>query len=353
MLELGNPALSLAVLDGHGKGVTTSVEKSKSDILSARQFGLREEVRSARAISKNVAASAFYLTKKYLESKGTTDSWRVEVTNSPMFGTRFKSGLGSSAASTVAVVKTLLAASGLDLRAQAETAHKLAQYSYAAYAGRVDSGFDVATCSFGSSIVYHRFQSDSITLPSNYESKEVLNCLLASLGRTWQGMRVEPVSIPKRYSIIFFNIEGAKTSTISNVNAVMKWRTGHKKQYASLVRAQGEQEALGIQSFKRGDDDGLRAQTRMARGVQRTLQRLVASEVSGFDLIEPRQLTRVIDLGEKLPGVVVGRCPGAGGWDGLAFVVDTERFEERDCSKIISAAKSHGLTLTRAKLRLV
>ncbi len=353
VLEPTSPALSLAVLDARGRGVTTSVEKGARDVLVSDEFGVRKEIRSPEVIRENVAASAFYMAKAYLESKGLAGHWEVRVRNSPMFGGRFKSGLGSSAASTVAVVESLFRASRLDPRSQGETIHKLSQYAYAAYAGRAESGFDIATCAYGGSIVYTRFLPDSIELPGNLKATEVLERLLRSLGGAWRGLKVEKARVPARFSMLFFNIEGARTSTTSNVGAVMGWRATHGREYASLIRAQRLHELAGIRSFQRGEDDELRARVRRAREIQRKLQALVAAERADFDLIEPPVLTKLIELGESLPGVVVGRCPGAGGWDGLAFVTDKNELKEGTPSKIVAAAKEDGLALTRIRLRLI
>ena len=322
-------------------------------MLVSEEFGVRKEVRSPRVVRENVAASAFYTAKAYLESKGITDHWEVRLRNSPMFGGKFKSGLGSSAASTVAVVKSLFWANRLDLRSNGETIHKLSQYAYAAYAGKAESGFDIATCSYGSSIVYTRYLPGSIELPGRLVAKDFSERLLQSVGGTWRGLKVQRARVPARFSLLFFNIEGARTSTTSNVSAVMAWRATHEREYTSLIRAQELHELAGIQSFQRGGDDELRAQVRMARETQRKLQALVAAERADFDLIEPPVLTRLIEFGESLPGIVVGRCPGAGGWDGLVFVTDEGELKEGTPAKIMAAAKERGLTLARIRLRLM
>ena len=352
VLEPGNPALSLAVLDSRGRGVTASVERSASDMLVSEEFGIKKEIRSPEVVRENVAASAFYTAKTYLESKGLTGHWEVRVHNSPMFGRRFKSGLGSSAASTVAVVKSLFRASRLDLRSNGETMHKLSQYAYAAYAGKAESGFDIATCAYGGSIVYTRYLPGSIELPGSLVATEFLERLLQSLTGTWRGLRVKSARVPAKFSVLFFNIEGARTSTTGNVGAVMGWRATHARKYTSLIEAQKLHELAGIESFQRGEGEELRARVRMAREIQRKLQVLVAAERADFDLIEPPVLTKLIEFGESLPGVVVGRCPGAGGWDGLVFVTDEGELKEGTPSKIVTAAKGRGLTLTRVRLRL-
>ncbi len=352
MLEPDSPALSLAVLDSRGRGVTTSVERSAEDMLVSEEFGVRKEIRSPKVIHENVAASAFYTARAYLESRGFTGHWEVQVHNSPMFGGKFKSGLGSSAASTVAVVKSLFVASRLDLRSNRETMHKLSQYAYAAYAGKAESGFDIATCSYGKSIVYTRYLPGSFELPDRLVATEFSERLIQALTGTWRGLRARRARVPARFSVLFFNIEGARTSTTSNVSAVMGWKATHGREYASLIRAQGLHELAGIRSFQRGEDGELRTEIRAARETQRRLQALVAAERADFDLIEPPVLTKLIEFGESLPGIVVGRCPGAGGWDGLVFVTDQSELKEGTPAKVMTAAKERGLTLTHVRLRL-
>ena len=112
VLESGHAALSLAVADETGRGVTAEASRHQSNVLVSEQFSINQEIASADLIKKNVAMSAFYLTKLYLSSKGMSNRHQVSLHNSPIFGTAHKSGLGSSAAAPVAVVKALLAAEG-------------------------------------------------------------------------------------------------------------------------------------------------------------------------------------------------------------------------------------------------
>ena len=351
-MELGNVGLSLAVFDGRGKGVTANSKEDSADMLVSNQFGIKQRISSFDLARVNVVTSAFFLTRLYLDSEGLNRRFLVETHNSPVFGNENKSGLGSSAASSVAVVKSLFLANELKGRKDGEMLHKVAQYSYAAYSKKVDSGFDIATCCVGHSIEYMRFDPREIDLPREPDSEDLEQKFLSSINKPWPDMSSKVVPIPSRYDMLFFNIEGARTSTLRNLRVVAAWKKEHGPLHGELIRQQNIYERKGIESFRRGDDEGLRHNVHGARGVQRKLQRLIATEGSGFDLIEPRPLSRLIEFGESYPGVVVGRCPGAGGWDGLAFVIDRNYLDEMPVRQMIQKARSLGLTLKPLQLRL-
>ena len=354
VLETGHVALSLAVVDEKGHGVTAQVRKHDSDTLVAEQFNIRQEIASPDLVKKNVAMSAFFLTKMYLRAKGASSRHLVSLTNSPIFGIEHKSGLGSSAAAPVAVVKAIFSAEGLDTYAHTETIHKLAQYSSAAFTGKTGSGFDIATCSVGHSIIYNRFNPASIALPESFSAAtDAPAKLLASIEKPWPDLVVRPVTLPAKYGILFFNIEGGKTSTVSNVRRVAEWKGHHPSEYGELMSNQNEYETEGIRMLLERNDDGVRRFTNSTRELHRKLQAEVVKSSEGLDPIEPEPLTHLIDFAEGLEGIVAGRCPGAGGWDGVAFITDRDRFDEKGIGQIAAKGREYGLTLTHIPLRLL
>ncbi len=354
VLESGHVSLSLAVLDDKGCGVTATTRENASDVLVSKQFRIEQKIDSPDLIKKNIAAAAFFLTKLYLEAKGVFNSYVVSLTNSPIFGIKHKSGLGSSAAAAVAVVKSIFSANEIDTYAHIETVHKLAQYSCAAFANKIGSGFDVATCSVGHTIIYNRFSPSSIVLPSDFNNAaETRAKLLSSIEGPWPGLLIRPLSLPSKYDILFFNIEGGKTSTISNVRTVAQWKSQHPTEYAELMRMQNDFETEGIGKLLEEDNDGLRRCTHSARELHRELQEKVAQSFSGLDPIEPEPLKQLIGFAENIRGIVAGRCPGAGGWDGLAFIIDRAQFDQSGIDQIVLNARGYGLTLTHIPLHLL
>ena len=354
VLELGHISLSLAVVDDEGNGVTATVEEADADVLISRQFGIMQKIDSPELIRKNIVASAFFLARLYLESKGFSDTHVVSLTNSPIFGIEHKSGLGSSAAAPVAVVKSLFSADGMDNYAHSETIHKLSQYSGAAFTNKIGSGFDVATCAAGHTIVYKRFNPSSIILPSDFKNMtETTTKVLYSIERPWPDILTRIISMPSKYGLLFFNIEGGKTSTVSNVRTVGEWKRQHPTGYIELMERQNAHETEAIGRLLDGDNDGLRRYTHAAREIHRKLQGLVAQSYPGLDPIEPELLTKLIEFGETIHGIVVGRCPGAGGWDALAFLIERDLFDKSSIDAIVAKAKEYDLVLKHLPLRLL
>ncbi len=354
VLELGHISLSLAVVDHTGNGVTATVEDADSDALIARQFGIEQMIDSPELIRKNIAVSTFFLTRLYLKSKGHSTSHTVSLTNSPIFGIEHKSGLGSSAAATVAVVKSLFHAYCMDNAEHSEIIHKLSQYCGAAFTNKIGSGFDIATCAAGHTIIYKRFNPSSIILPLDFKNAtETTSKILSSIEKPWPDLQTQLVSMPSKYGLLFFNIEGGKTSTVSNVRTVSEWKSQHPSEYRELMEKQNSSETDAIGRVLKGDNDGLRRCTHSAREIHRRLQGLVAKSYADLDPIEPEPLTKLIEFAEKIHGIVAGRCPGAGGWDGLAFIIDRDRFHEGSINAIIAKANEYELVLRHLPLQLL
>ena len=135
VLEKGNPSLSIAVCDENGKGVTAEYEEGERKMISP-QFGLDLE---PKLEDNQIVSFAYIFAEKYLSScSKLKKSTRITLENSPIFGEKNqKTGLGSSAAATVAVVKALFESNGFNSDAHVETIHKISQLAYAAYSKRI------------------------------------------------------------------------------------------------------------------------------------------------------------------------------------------------------------------------
>lgn len=348
VLEKGHISLSIAVVDAQNKGVTAKYETGKRRIISP-QFGL--DIEPSLEI-KQLIAYPYIVTEAYLKAKGM---WKndvaIEVTNSEIFGDKGeKTGLGSSAAATVAVVKALFIANGIDTEKEIETIHKLSQFSYAMFSQKIGSGFDIATSSFGKTIIYYRYNPTEISLPTTTNKEELVKAILSSVDKPWSWIKTETFALPEKYNIILFNIKGAKTSTIGSVKAVMQFKAKNPVKYAEIINMQKTAEEKAIDALSKTDDVAIRKYTHEARNAHKLLQKETAALVKDFDPIEPEPLTKIIEEGEKIKGVIAGRCPGAGGWDGLAFIV-TKDFKE--AKKIIEIGKKEGLKLEHIPLKVL
>ena len=355
MLE-HHPALSVAVTDGQGRGAMASAKKGKLRLISG-EFGIDAAFDQAEPLATLkrappahlIALSAFSTTLAYLDAAGhRAEPVAIEMENSPIFGAKNeKSGLGSSAASTVALVAALMEANGYTLEKDRDLIHRIAQVSHSLGTGKVGSGFDIATSAFGT-IQYVRFDKNAIGADFAMGYDEFKLKLKESVGREWPGMMAKPFSLSP-YGIAAFNIRGRRTSTISSVKAVRKLIEHTPELYENMIGGQVEGERLVFESLVKRDRDGIREGMRQARAYQRMLSDWVGRVgMLNFDRIEPPELTKLIDAAEELPFVVAGRCPGSGGYDSVAFITEGKAGPQ----EIVKLGDKMGLRLEPLDIRI-
>lgn len=346
ILEKENIGLSIAVLDMKNNGVIAKFKPSSPRIIS-RQFNI-----DLKPVDfSSIVSCAYLFAQNYLQSKNLfKNDICVELFNSPIFGPKDqKSGLGSSAAATVAIIKSLFLAQGLDLNKNLDVIHKIAQYSYSFFSKKVGSGYDIATCCYETSILYKRFDPLSIKISDNFD----LNLFLKSINKNWKNLLIKPFKFPKNYKIIFFNILNNSTSTIENVKILNEFKNSsdiNKKFCLNQLKKQNKAELLAIKSILKKDDKTIRHYTHIARRELNLLSDKLKAFNSKFVDIEPTALAKVIFDSENLDGVVFGRCPGAGGYDSLAFVVNKDFDNE---NKILQIAKNYKVKLKKIPLKLL
>ncbi|MBM3228816.1 hypothetical protein FJZ26_00120 [Candidatus Parvarchaeota archaeon] len=357
VLEKGNPALCLAVCGKDGSGVVASWKKGGRRI-SSPQFGLDFEPSLEGLGSQGPLVSYPYLVcESYLKA---ANLWKndvfINLSNSPIFGHKDeKTGLGSSAAATVAVARAVFEANGLDISPQGshfDAMHKLSQLSYALYSGKIGSGFDIAACAFGKSIVYHRYDPSEIILPHNgVLSQEALGSLAVGCAKKkWGWLDARPLAYKKRFKVLFFNVLGGKTSTISSVKAVMQYKAADPIGYSKAISMQAKAENLAIKALESGNWETVRECTGLARQAHALLSSGASKLVGGFDAIEPQQLTEIIEECQGLDGIIAGRCPGAGGLDGVAFLA---RPDFMGTERIVEIGQNYGVRLEKIELKIL
>lgn len=338
----GYPALSIAVEDNKGRGVTASCSRGPFRIFS-EEFGIDRKI-DPDMHDRDSAGSAFTTALAYLKGKSIgLKPVTVRTKNSRIFGKRGeKSGLGSSAASTVAIVAAVLGWHGID---DIKTVHKVSQIANFLATERTGAGFDVASSVFGT-IRYNRFDRKAISLDEKDEGFAQEVARLVKL--PWPGLEVRPFSLG-RYGLLAFNIRGSKTATLDAIKAIDIFRGKEPDAYARDIKAQAEAEEKVFKGIEKGDDGLIRDGMRRAREAQRRLSSGV-EKITSFDPIEPEELRVVIDRAEEMGGVVAGRCPGAGGYDSLAFLV--ERDDPGIAKRIIGLGEEQGVRLERIDIRL-
>ncbi|MEW6722431.1 MAG: hypothetical protein AB1324_04160 [Candidatus Micrarchaeota archaeon] len=346
----GYPALSIAVVDGDGAGVKAVAGDGRGRRLVSKEFGIdrpvgEPEKEIAHATGpERFAVCAYSVANAYLNEKGKMPAdMAIELDNSPIFGGKDeKSGLGSSAAATVALVGAMMEGAGLPVKDNREKIHRLAQLAHSMASGKVGSGFDIATSCFGT-IEYARNPKVAPGLVIKGTDAGFGKELAALVDGDWPGMKIEPASLGG-FELMVFNIRGAKTSTVSSVKAMRRLAEYVPELYSNLILAQAEGERAAREGLAKGDEGAVREGMHAARATNRRMTAWVERVgMLRFDPIEPKQLGALIDKAEEMDGVVAGRCPGAGGFDSVAFIVRKKSAGTID--KIRTLGKGLGLTL--------
>lgn len=271
-----------------------------------RQLNLEKNAPEAKFA--NAAIEAAY---QYLEHAGKTPQpFHLETRTDDAFNvTAGKSGLGSSAAATAAMVHALLALHGIE---DLKITHHCAQAAHANAQGKIGSGYDVAAACFGS-IEYQRFTPDTLEkFPENADA-------------SWNYL-VRPLATPDLFQLVFATFPKDSASTPSMVKTVNAWKKTHPTEYQELitrlndanVNAMGYLDELqtdfspeNLFQFKKWFDDGWQLTTQIG-------------EESGTP-IQPSQLKGILD-GAQEHGAFVAKSPGAGGLDSVAALcLSTEK----------------------------
>ncbi|RME79560.1 MAG: hypothetical protein D6769_02115 [Methanobacteriota archaeon] len=328
----GFPALSLGVVDKEGRGVVAKCSEGDGRIVS-KEFSIDGRAEDV----KGIVGTAYIVAREYLKKIGRWESCNIAVDNSRIFGNKDeKSGLGSSAAATVATIASLFSWNGINIEEERSIINKLSHISHAIESGKVGSGTDIATSCYGT-ILYTRYSKEVLDNVSIRNSAEFAK-------KEFSGMEIKRVEIP--YNIEMFNIRGRKTATISSVKAFNKAKEREGYVVEKLLKEQSMAEMSLIKNIK--EEKAVRDAMHKARESQRRLSSIMESALPGIDPIEPEELTSLIEKVEELPGIVAGRCPGSGGYDGVVFLTQGEGFSPKD---IIAIGKELSLELAYLELR--
>jgi ERG8-type phosphomevalonate kinase len=236
-----------------------------------------------------------------------------------------KSGLGSSAAVTVAAIAAILKAYELD-KSENDALHKLAQLAHSIATGKVGSGFDIAAAAHGT-ILYSRYSPDIVKgFPANYSNKD----LLEIVEKKWD-YEIEKFNMPDIFTLVFANFIDEGMITTAAIGSVSKFKEKNPDKYGELMKKINEENEKAIVALRsldyREDVEKNVNQFRDAfnKGRILTKQLGVLSQVS----IEDDDLTRLIEE-SVLNGACVAKLPGAGGRDSIAALC-----LDRDDQKLI------------------
>lgn len=221
-----------------------------------------------------------------------------------------KSGLGSSAAVTVAAVGAILRAFEVDPK-ENDALHKLSQIAHSIATGRVGSGFDIAAATYGS-ILYTRYSSNILdSLPGDYSNDDL--CVMVK--KRWD-YSIEEFSLPEQFRLLFANF-GESMITTKALGSMSDFKLKDPGTYKNLIKGINDENARAIDALRKinkGDEGALDSFRESFDNGRELTKRL--GILSGVD-IEPDDCTKLIEESRK-NGAFVSKLPGAGGKDAIA-----------------------------------
>ncbi len=265
--------------------------------------------------------TAIEISARYaLEEGAELSGFGVETKNDDQFsyiltGDKVsKSGLGGSAAVTVAAVAGMLKLFGIDT--DKDIVHKLAQTAHSLATGKVGSGFDIAAAAYGS-IIYERYSTSILKGFTN----EMDNTTLAKLIKSGWDYSAERFTMPSGFELLFANFVGESMVTTKAVGSVSTFKTKDPEKYLSVINRINEENVNAINALKKFDGNA-EAKREFAEafiaGRRYTKELGILSNTE----IEPEDCTELIEQSEH-NGAFVAKLPGAGGRDAIAALCDS------------------------------
>ena len=247
-----------------------------------------------------------------------------------------KTGLGSSAALvtafTAAIVAHYAPREVVDASSAQEKSrlHNLAQAAHCAAQGKIGSGFDVAAAAYGS-CMYKRFSPSILERLGDIGTKDFSTRLKSIvedsvLPKKWDTFidKNFATNIPKGLRLVMCDVD-CGSETVGMVKNVLSWRKTKPEESILLWKTlQKGNEDLALEFHNLASKPACRTEDYEAlRTVIMAIRSLIRemSTKSGVP-IEPEVQTKLIDACCRLPGVVGGVVPGAGGYDAVALLVE-------------------------------
>ncbi|GME79447.1 unnamed protein product [Ambrosiozyma monospora] len=291
--------------------------------------------------------------------KSSTNKLRTFQYHSAPITEVSKTGLGSSAGLVTSLTIALLSCydSKLDIKDEPTLlkVHNLAQVAHCLAQGKVGSGFDVATATFGS-IVYRRFNpsliNDLSAIEDNTKFSEALvklvdetnwkithnKCCLPSGIKLLMGDIVGGSETPKLVSKVlawrkaepekslelWTNLNNANMSLVSVLQNLQALSKENPERYQLLLKYLNNNSAIEIDqaaSEKKLEFSEVEDVIVAIRTIRKYLKQMTVA--TGAE-IEPDEQTELLDATESLTGCLGGVVPGAGGYDAICILVGEE-----------------------------
>lgn len=255
ILELGTKGIVAAV----NKRVHAQTEESDSISISIDDFGIKglkadfsgsklvfsQDVSSVKDklqfIKEAIEISLMFLDEQKIPLKAfSIRTWGEDVS----IGGR-KIGFGSSAASTVAVIASVLNFHAYN--ASKEEIFKLSAIAHYYAQGKVGSAFDVAASTYGGVFVYSRF--DPEWLIKKIERRAPLSVIVQD---KWPSLVVEPLDIPEDFMLLI-GWTGDSFSTSAAIKQMNEKKAKDEITYRALVDNIREKSSSAVDAWKGGN----------------------------------------------------------------------------------------------------
>ncbi len=287
----------------------SSFQISYSSVFSVNELTIQDHTDAGKFVCNALKYSLSYLKAKRIVIKPFSLSTQSDDAFNVGNG---KSGLGSSAAVTVATVAAVLKLHGVTSK---EIIHNLSQIAHSVSQGKIGSGFDVATSTFGS-IVYTRYSLGAFDISRLNDPIYLISCA----EKQWDYV-IEPFDASK-LSLLVGNIVGASASTTEMVKKVMEYKRINPQEYSQLIRELNITNSLGIAALSSNDFE------EAAYQISQSLSKLkLLGTHSGCEII-PKTFEDLIAESNKL-GAVATLLPGAGGADSIVSLFTSEDAKEK------------------------
>ncbi|KAG8907936.1 phosphomevalonate kinase [Tulasnella sp. 403] len=246
-----------------------------------------------------------------------------------------KTGLGSSAALITSFICALLLHFALIDPASLDSdksdgktlLHNTAQYVHCLAQGKVGSGFDVSSATYGSQ-TYKRFDPEVIQPLMSDDVPKKLYPYLAPSNADWK-QNVQPFRLPPMTRLMLADVD-AGTDTPAAVGRVLSWKKSAPEKalqvWDSLASSNDAfAKALTALSALHQRSPGA-YQTAVRRLIGHPPNKVIRSKMREMGSlsnvpIEPPEQTNLLDSCVAKPGVIGGGVPGAGGYDAIWVLV--------------------------------
>lgn len=345
-----------------------------STIVTVLSYCLGKHIFTPDTPSKEVVIDIFsdaeYHSQDDCVAKTSTNSSQKFLYHTQEISQVNKTGLGSSAGLVTSLTAALLSAFIKDFSlteggsAWKEKVHNLAQVAHCKAQGKIGSGFDVASATFGS-IIYQRFEPKLVTDVLEARDAELTDKLVHLVDKEDWKMTHILCALPPGIKLLMGDVKGG-SETPRMVSKVLEWKKNHPERCDAIWGTLNANNMKLIDSLKRlneihdsnaceyekimevlktknssqlvetaaGDSSSpLKDIASSIRSIRHCLQSMTSETGAA---IEPESQTKLLDAVGELDGVLGGVVPGAGGYDAICVLISSSKIDD-----VVSASSAN------------